>query len=739
MASTPTDKWDALFEGEPIAADVGQLRKVDRTRQTASTSGVSKRLDIQGLRALAVLLVIGDHFFGWPNGGFVGVDVFFVISGFLITSLLVRSAERGGGVSAYFGHFYEGRARRILPAAVTTLAASWIAASLIFRGVRIHQAHVDILWALGFSANIHFARIGTDYFQATRSQSPVQHYWSLAVEEQFYVVWPVLLFIVIAVFARQAQARLLLLLAILSVLTTASIAWALHATSADATSAYFSTPARAFELGAGALLAVALARRPNLAVTVGRARGPLVIVALAGVVMSALFIGSLGPFPAPAAVAPVLATTLAIFVGSGSGCRATVWNWVLTNRLSTYVGEISYSLYLWHWPVLIFAEALLPKATGIRDPLLISITVALAVLSYNFVEQPFRRSAADDATNYPPVRVQALLAVTLAVVGAGLYTMRPGPTQPPTLAAGTVSRTDLGEKDATAATDRAPASKRLAAEIRAAVNATAFPRLRPGLNGLGAGNAQRDVWSECNTGDSLIDSCIFRPKSIRGASHAKRALVIGDSIAVNWVPVVRDALVSRGWTVYGFARGECPAAYVGASTKLNGGPLGAKSCDRHHAALAEVLREAQPSLVIVSNTEETPYRMAGDAAGLAAVREYEAGMVKTLKLVSSSDRSVITLSPPPIGRSLLDCDTAGSTPADCLKKVSQDWYTLSEADRAATKAAGARYVNTESWFCTEDDYCPAFVSSVPVTYDGVHITTAYAAKIAPEFAGTLRL
>src|SRR5450631_914041 len=143
----------------------------------------SFRKDIEGLRAVAVVLVVLDHLVSWPRAGFVGVDVFFVISGFLITGLLLNESERRGRIS--IRNFYARRARRILPAALTVLLAVAVAAHLVFRGARVKDTVTDVWWSLGFSANIHFASIGTDYFQANRPPSLVQHFWSLAVEEQF--------------------------------------------------------------------------------------------------------------------------------------------------------------------------------------------------------------------------------------------------------------------------------------------------------------------------------------------------------------------------------------------------------------------------------------------------------------------------------------------------------------------------------------------------------------------------
>ena len=228
------------------------------------------RGDLQGLRGVAVLLVaLGHAGVGFLRGGYVGVDVFFVLSGFLITGLLVQGAERQGQVS--FRNFYARRARRILPAAALTLVTTTIVANLLLNYVRAKQIAWDSFWASLFAANIRFAHEGTNYFMQGQPPSPIQHYWSLAVEEQFYLVWPALLSITLfgAVLPLRAQRMravrngkitrraILRLLVVIAVLGAASLLWSIHYTDRLPTAAYFSTRARAWELALGAALAVA--------------------------------------------------------------------------------------------------------------------------------------------------------------------------------------------------------------------------------------------------------------------------------------------------------------------------------------------------------------------------------------------------------------------------------------------------------------------------------------------------
>ena len=287
--------------------------------QPAHGPALAHRDDVQGLRAIAVLTVIASHAsVPFLSGGFVGVDVFFVISGFLISQLLFREVEKSGRLS--IPGFYARRARRILPAATLVTVATILASAIWLSAVDTLTVAKDALWAVFFAANIHFAAVGTDYFAQEEPPSPLQHYWSLSVEEQFYLVWPALLLVLVLLARRRALPRRLVLV-VLVVLTGASFAWSLISTSSDPLAAYFSTLARAWELGLGALTALVAAtvaaRMPSLV------RG---LVCLAGLVLigiACVTYSDATPFPGSAAAVPVVGSALVLLAGaSGHGTRA---------------------------------------------------------------------------------------------------------------------------------------------------------------------------------------------------------------------------------------------------------------------------------------------------------------------------------------------------------------------------------------------------------------------------------
>ena len=344
------------------------------------------RPDIEGMRAVAVVLVLVFHAFGAPfTGGFVGVDVFFVISGFVITGVLLREKSKLGRIS--IPRFYASRVRRILPAATLVILAT-VAASYHWLGfIAGNQVAEDGKWAAAFVANIHFALLETDYFGQQLPPSPLQHMWSLGVEEQFYVVWPAL-FLAMVLLARGPRHRGALSV-ILGIVVAASLGWSMVQTPIDAAWAYFSPLTRAWELALGALLAV-------WAPVITRIGSDwlwqtLAAVGLIGIVTSMFMLDSSMEFPGYVVALPVVSSGLLIFAGCGN--PATRVGRALAIRPMQWIGARSYSLYLWHWPPLVIAGEYLgeplsaPQASG-----LLGAALMATVLTYRFIENPVRRS-----------------------------------------------------------------------------------------------------------------------------------------------------------------------------------------------------------------------------------------------------------------------------------------------------------------------------------------------------------
>lgn len=332
---------------------------------------------------VAVVALLLHHLLDWPRGGFVGVDIFFVIAGYFVTENLLRTAANTGTPS--LGGFYLDRLRRIVPAAAIVLILTVAASMYVLPATAAHSTGIDALFGFFFVANWRFAAEGTNPTAAIDAASPLLHFWPLSVEEQFLLVWPLLIIgiTMIAVRGAWSHARWLARLAAgMGVIVLASLAWALYETATSPTWAYFNTVGRAWEFGIGALLATAgaLAGMPD------RLRPILSWAGLGLIVASMVLIDGSAGIPAPLALLPVSGAVLVIAAGIG---REPDFQGFLRNRVSTYLGDISYSLYLVHWPVIVLVAAVMPTNVYFYATVL-ALTFGLAIATHHFVENPLR-------------------------------------------------------------------------------------------------------------------------------------------------------------------------------------------------------------------------------------------------------------------------------------------------------------------------------------------------------------
>jgi peptidoglycan/LPS O-acetylase OafA/YrhL len=359
----------------------------DRVATPAPAQSATLRPEIQALRAVAVLLVVAYHL--WPaavRGGFVGVDVFFVISGFLITSLLLREAERTGTVS--LSAFWARRARRILPAALVTILVC-AAATVAFVPVNYWgQFFAEMRASTAYVQNWHLASAAVDYMAAADGPSPVQHFWSLSVEEQFYLLWPVLIVAAIAIAGRRPPSvRRAALAAAMGAVTALSVGYSVVHTTHDPAAAYFVTPTRMWELGAGGLLALAPGRdRPRSA-----ACSALSWMGLAAIGIAAATFSAGTSFPGCAALVPVLGAIAVIWAGSPTRRWSPMP--VLRLRPVQGLGDLSYSIYLWHWPLIVLAPLVVHGGVTQTRITVLMFTLLFAWLSKNLIEDPARKAA----------------------------------------------------------------------------------------------------------------------------------------------------------------------------------------------------------------------------------------------------------------------------------------------------------------------------------------------------------
>jgi len=363
------------------------------------------RPDIQGLRALAVVLVIASHAgvagFG---GGYVGVDVFFVISGYVITGLLLRQPARG--VRRNLTYFYQRRIRRIVPAATLTLVVTVVMARVLLGANFDVRLLDDVRWAALFAANFRFIYTSANYFIPGLSPSLVTHFWSLGVEEQFYLCYPIIVFSL--AWLAPARDRLKWLGAFLVAAVALSAWWSVHLTHVAPITAYYSPFTRFWELALGGLVAVvpaAWARRTPAT------NSALAVAALIVLGLAVVHLNARSAYPGVLAWWPCAATATLLYTGQASvrGAPATWLSW----RPCRYVGDISYSLYLWHYPWLILPLQLThPYSSPLARVIEVAGAFVCAVLSYHFVENPIRHSRRLDRD---PVAVALLLGVCVAL------------------------------------------------------------------------------------------------------------------------------------------------------------------------------------------------------------------------------------------------------------------------------------------------------------------------------------
>jgi len=693
------------------------------------------RADIQGLRAVAVGLVALDHANVGPfDGGFVGVDVFFVISGYLITSLLLREADRTGRVS--LRDFYARRARRILPAALLVIVATLLLSVLFLDGAAALLVGEQAIWATFFAANIKFAVDSTDYFAADQPASPLQHYWSLAVEEQFYLFWPLILLAALMLLRKRLGGPHKPAIVVLVVAIVASGAWSLYSTENSPLSAYFSTTARAWELALGALGAAAL---PYLARIGPASRGVASWVGVALIGYSAVAYEPATAFPGYAAAVPVVGAAL-LLVGGHGEVRGWGPQGLLSLRPMRWIGDWSYSLYLWHWPLIIVVAYVWEPVSGWSGVAVLAVATALSAATYRWVETPFR--VAHVLTKKERGRTRSLLLypatvlVVLPTVAVANHVVESNVTD----GGQAISLADYGQEPG----DPKPKFSKdkyvalVEASVLAAQNGMAMPgNLSP--NPLELKESVPDL-GDCEYFGVPAEELSLCP---RGDVDADRSMVlIGDSHARQWIPALERIAEEEGYVVYFLVREGCPAVNQ-TPWKANGeGPQ--TDCADFQDWAAETVQELRPAVTLMgTDANERGY---ADEDGNhvdddeTIEQMVESGMVSQIERIKPySDRTVIIGDPPIHEISPVKCLTERNpTLKGCLSPPEARSQVMSEATRRAADAAGAEFLVTEQWFCW-DDLCPTVVGRLITHRDIEHISIPYSEYLAPEIKRKLGL
>jgi peptidoglycan/LPS O-acetylase OafA/YrhL len=685
-----------------------------RNHPDEAEAGRRFRPDIEGLRAIAIVAVLLCHA-GVPflAGGYVGVDVFFVISGFLITRLLVGELDRTGTIS--LRGFYARRAKRLLPLSAVLLAVVGILSLILLSPLRDTEVAGDITASALYIANWHFAAQSVDYFAQGLEPSPVLHLWSLAIEEQFYLVWPGLILLATWVFRRRGRSVRPVLWVVLALILAGSLIYGINLTEDKPAFAYFDTFARAWELALGAAVAlVATVRLPRLgAVALGWA-------GVAAIVYASFAFNGETQFPGTAALVPTLGAAALILSGTAlaatargvAGVRLGVGA-VLALRPVRYVGRISYSWYLWHWPAIVFAAAIWgPRLSVAAGLAAVAASWIPTQLTHMLIEDPVRR--APMLTRMPNRAIALGLACTAVALGVGIGLEAAQPT---------LRTAPLSEVRGAAA---------LVDEAIPQETATA---LRP--NPLKArADRSRGFYSGCLVGIDGTNSnkCLF------GDPHGKRTIILfGDSHAMQYFPPLEELAEIHHLRLIELTKAECPPEDLEVRSMVEDREY--SQCDAwRQSAFERIEASASDTTVIMSgDTEYTPYGPDGEElSGDAAAEAMEAGYVRTLaRIRAAGPRTVVIRDNPSSTSDVPSCVSEDLQHLDrCAFPRHREWDREYDV-RAAERSPDPHLISFIADICP-GEICRAVIGNALTYRDKDHLTATFARTLEPMLEEDLR-
>lgn len=690
------------------------LTPTPQRRARERTINRSFRPEIQALRALAVLGVLVFHL--WPEvlpGGFTGVDVFFVLSGFLITDHLVRELEKRGRIS--LPQFWARRARRLLPAAILVLIFVTAATLIWVPDTRWSQFGSEILASTFYVENWALAAQSVDYMALSNVKSPVQHFWSLGVEEQFYLVWPALLGAVWWLSGRRGGRTMRAIVVALAAVTAASLIYSIALTALAPTVAYFSTFTRAWEFGAGAASAAIAARGglriPRRMTTVTSWTG------LGMVVASMMLFDGETPFPSFTAALPVVGTLLVI----ASGVPSNIWGpgRLYGLRPVQFVGDVSYGAYLWHWPLIV----LLPFIRDAPNGILVSCgillaSIALGWMSKTLLEDPIR-TRSFFARASPRWTFAAVAITTTALAFA---------TTP--LATYAIAAPDDADRTATCygASAMNDATCGPADEVPLVAAPSSFSADLPPAEYLRC---------ELSTNNGAFQRCNFGEANAPGPHVA----LLGDSHATRMAEPLRDLVMEQEGRLSTFLLSGC-AAMTRETTGSAWGfePGYAESCRSVSQVMIEqIVGDESIDTVVMTNRsrlytsdDATRHPLTSDMVR-DTVRDFQNAKKRVIILRDPPERYAV---PPQGGESAADCLSRSDQPSDCA--LPRSAANFSDPMEAGGIDAGADIVSLDDLFCT-DTQCMSRIGGVVVYSDDNHLTRSFALSLLPALRQRLGL
>ena len=706
------------------------------------------RRDIEGLRALAVIAVIAYHA-GVPltGGGFVGVDVFLVISGFLITSLLLTEWDGSGRIS--LTRFYARRARRLLPISAAVLAATGLASVIWLEPTRLDELGVDILAASGFAVNLVLAGRGTDYLAAELAPSAIQHYWSLAVEEQFYVLWPALILIALRLGRRTAVGAVV-------ALTAASALASALLTGPHPTWSYFGLHTRAWELGLGALLAVTLTATRRAPENLRAGLGWIGLVAI-GIAIATF--DRVEHFPGTWAALPVIGAALVLI--SGDDNPRGVARLLRLSPLQ-WAGSRSYSLYLWHWPALVIGAAAIGREPGpLATVALVATSIALAEIGFRLIENPIRRSPRLARRSGLSLTVGAGLLAVGAVVGlavsnvdtttrTGVIAAAPEPapalpevTEPeaeppegepatvfssandePTASVEATATTTTSTTSSTTVPPPTPADAIALDAIADALGARVVPdNLRPSLL-----EANRDTSPLYGTGchqyleERAAQGCVF------GDPDGDITVAIwGDSHAAQWFSAIDLIAEQRGWRLVSITQGGCPVIDV--LTWNRSGDAVFDHCAPWRDNVLDRFAEEEVDVVLLGQHYGL---LDADSRGAVNASVWAEQLPALLDRVSETMTPIVLIDSPDPPEDVPTCLSEHPEEIEVCEPGApgNTENAVAATIREITAERGVGTIDPRPWLCVEDR-CPVVVGDILVYRDSHHLSDTFVRWFTP--------
>jgi peptidoglycan/LPS O-acetylase OafA/YrhL len=732
-------------------------RASDTTAPTAGVSGTTahrpRRRDIQGLRAVAILAVVAYHA-GLPiPGGYVGVDVFFVISGYLITQLLWDEVAGGGRLS--FSRFYARRARRLLPSAVLVIVVTVAVSVAVLGPLEAVAVAKDAAACALYVGNYRFAFQATNYLDSQGPVSPLQNYWSLGVEEQFYLLWPALLLAAAVISgsvgdkrrashrARHRAKRLpaqdrsrRAVVGALMVVAVLSFCLCVHLTSTDEPWAFFSLATRAWELATGGLLALAspFARRLP-----GWALAAIGWAGLGAVAWSFAAFGPQTPFPGTAALVPVAGAGAALFAGTRH--LRTGPSLLLGFRPFQPIGTVSYTWYLWHWPALILAPAIVGHALGLTQKVGVCfLSLVLAAVTTVVLEQPLRRSRWLSTRS-----VRSLVAGGALSLGAACVALLVVAEIPPPAGSGHAAAARLvthpANRRPTASSTTIPSAQATAASLDAQANTVVQnslndpdvpANLTPSLSDAAA-DAPVPENDGCfdNFTDTAVHPCLY------GDTTSSRTVVLfGDSHALQWFPAIDNVANEEHDALVVAAKATCPPIDITVFSPDLGRDY--TECNEWRAAELQRMSTLRPAVVVLGFSRE--YGIADDhvtvdgEAWLSGLKQ----MITTIEQTTGA-RVVLMGDDPYPQQNAPDCLSQHLTfTPDCDIPKHYPFYNPEgiPQEQAVAASTGAGYIDTDPWFCISNT-CTVIMGNMLVYRDDNHITATFANWLTPVVAANM--